>query len=114
VGAIKVPPPFYDEVQLATYCLMLGADVGDLVQCVRQGGGSKGSEIQISRVELNEPPTHHRAAWHAHVRPRLQDFAELVHRLRDSTAFRFRYLLAADRSAFLAEELPHLRRQLAS
>ena len=125
VGSIKVPPPFYDEVQLVTYCLMLGATAGDLVQCVRGpppgpgpptglGGGAPVAapdcEIHISRVTLDAPPMHHAARWHEYIRPRLYDFAGLVHLLRADKALRLEWILGDPiaKRAVLASRLPHL------
>ena len=111
VGAIKRPPPFYDEVQLATYCLMLGLSEGDMVQCARHDRTAGGETIYVTRTSLHGGPLDHAASWHTHVRPRLYEFAAFVHRVRECHALRYRYVLgdAAQRRAVLTEGLPYLR-----
>ncbi|CAN0374338.1 unnamed protein product [Laminaria digitata] len=37
------PPPLYDQIQLVTYMLMIGASVGDLVQYVKKNAGRRSS-----------------------------------------------------------------------
>ena len=107
VGSIKTPPPFYEEVQLTTYCLMLDCEEGDLVQCLRQ---RTGEHIHVSRLSVHAEPTRHAQSWHTHVRPRLHTFAAFVHRMRHSRVLRYRYLLGgpAQRRSILVEGLPHL------
>ena len=110
VGSIKSPPPFYDEVQLATYCLMLNHEEGDLVQCLREEGGDGVSNILITRLSLTAEPTRHGANWKEHVLPRLYAFARAVHNLRVCRKSRYRYLLSRpqQRRRLLAEAMPHL------
>ncbi len=107
VTAISDPPPFYDQLQLVTYCLMLGCAAGDLVQCVRARCGSR---IHVTRVGLNDAPIRHAEAWRKHVLPRLYAFADAVHTWRRSPSLRHAYLLASEpaRRAMLEEALPHL------
>ena len=107
VNGIKTPPPFYDLVQLTTYCLMLGMEVGNLVQCAR---AKQGSTIHITRIEMSEEPMRHADNWHAHVLPALYAFADAVHRMRASTRLRHTYLVGGieQRRRALAREVPHL------
>ena len=108
VGSIKTPPPFYDVLQATTYCLMLGVEAADLVQCLR--ASSSESTIHVTRIPLHGPPLHHGPAWWSHVLPRLYAFARAVHAFRGSSALRYAYLLGGDeaRDALLARHLPHL------
>ena len=98
---------FYDLVQLTTYCLMLGMEVGNLVQCAR---AKQGSTIHITRIEMSEEPMRHADNWHAHVLPALYAFADAVHRMRASTRLRHTYLVGGieQRRRALAREVPHL------
>jgi hypothetical protein len=100
-----------------TYCLMLDLEQGDLVQCLRHSGSIKGeasatpyNQIHTSRLSLHEGPVRHGEQWYAHVKPRLYDFSEAVHRMRASSNLRFQYLLGnhEQRRHILAEQLPHL------
>lgn len=106
VSSIKVPPPFYDEIQLVTYCLMLGATDGDLVQCVRSV--AHGCQIHIARVNLLAAPLRHADSWHLHIKPRLYAFARFVRAMRASTAMRFAWLLGSvhERRALVKAHLP--------
>jgi hypothetical protein len=110
VGSLKAPPPLYDEIQLVTYCLMLGVTDGDLVQCVRHHGAAAGQTILVTRVSLHAPPMCHGANWHVHLLPRLYAFARLVLRARRCRALRYAYVLGgpAKRRRILADALPHL------
>ena len=94
--------------QATTYCLMLGVEAADLVQCLR--ASSSESTIHVTRIPLHGPPLHHGPAWWSHVLPRLYAFARAVHAFRGSSALRYAYLLGGDeaRDALLARHLPHL------
>ena len=108
VAAISDPPPFYDQLQLVTYCLMLGCAAGDLVQCLRARSGSR---IHITRVGLHDAPMRHGEAWHAYVLPRLFAFANAVHAWRRTPSLRYAYLLASDPGAkrtLIMQALAHL------
>lgn len=108
VAAISDPPPFYDQLQLVTYCLMLGCAAGDLVQCLRARSGSR---IHITRVGLHDAPMRHGEAWHAHVLPKLFAFANAVHAWRRTPSLRYAYLLASDpgaKRAKIVQALAHL------
>lgn len=107
VHSLQDPPPFYDQVQLATYCLMLGVPAGELVQCVR---GKSASRVLVTRVGLDDVPLRHGDAWRTHVLPRLYAFAEAVHMWRRASELRYAYLLGDEetRRALVAQALPHL------
>ena len=107
VGRISIPPPFYDELQTAAYCLMLGTRKADLVQCLRR---PEGTQIGIHRIDVDAPPLSHAAAWEAHVVPRLHGFADAVRRYRNDGARRAAFLCAPPerRAAMLREDFPFL------
>ncbi|CAM9715926.1 unnamed protein product [Discosporangium mesarthrocarpum] len=102
------PPQLYDQIQLVVYMLMIGASVGDLVQCVvnggakstkrhkvqgrRKGGSASGLEVTISRVELDCPLFDHRKNWAKTIVPRLYLFARMVYRFRADDHLRYQYL----------------------
>ena len=108
VGRLQVPPPFYDQLQACTYCLMLGVDAADLVQCVRSSRSE--SQIHVTRIRLDEAPLFHGQAWRTHVLPRLYAFADAVHKFRADRRLRHAYMLGDDetRDALLADALPHI------
>ena len=113
------------QIQLVIYCLMLGCDAGDLVQCVRD---APDAPITISRVELGaerDAAEHggggggggsgggrmgHARAWREFVAPRLYAAARAVLALRADDALRWRWLLSTvdERLAIAAELCPHL------
>ncbi|CAM9566218.1 unnamed protein product, partial [Phaeothamnion confervicola] len=121
-------PSLFDQLQLAVYMLMLGAEAGDLVQFVRggrwgsrgggarsrggsHGGGSSGSDdgggngvddnrMTIWRVVLDEPLYQHRRNWHETVVPRLYAVAAAVRALREDGGARRRLLAAPPHEQF--------------
>ncbi|CAN0026722.1 unnamed protein product, partial [Ectocarpus fasciculatus] len=113
------PPPLYDQIQLVTYMLMIGASVGDLVQFVKtsavRGNGKRGvprkearaavtattDDVLVSRVELDCRTYRHRKHWEQVVLPRLYEFARMVYRFRGDDLLRWRYLLATPVRFFL-------------
>ncbi|CAN0130367.1 unnamed protein product [Ectocarpus sp. 13 AM-2016] len=122
------PPPLYDQIQLVTYMLMIGASVGDLVQFVKtsagRGSGKRGvprketptaaaatvDDVLVSRVELDCRIYRHRKHWGQVVLPRLYEFARMVYRFRGDDLLRWRYLLAnpEEQRDMLVECCPYL------
>ncbi|CAN0035426.1 unnamed protein product, partial [Ectocarpus sp. 12 AP-2014] len=122
------PPPLYDQIQLVTYMLMIGASVGDLVQFVKtsagRGSGKRGvprkeaptavtataDDVLVSRVELDCRTYRHRKHWGQVVLPRLYEFARMVYRFRGDDLLRWRYLLAnsEEQRDMLVECCPYL------
>ncbi|CAM9165910.1 unnamed protein product, partial [Hapterophycus canaliculatus] len=123
----KDPPPLYDQIQLVTYMLMVGASVGDLVQFVKTGGGAgrrngrqgaptkmrsatADEDVLVSRVELDCRTYRHREHWEETILPRLYSFARMVYRFRGDDLLRWRYLLASpeEQREMLVECCPYL------
>ncbi|CAM9904325.1 unnamed protein product [Pylaiella littoralis] len=120
------PPPLYDQIQLVTYMLMIGAPAGDLVQFVKTGAGrgsgrrgaaenekdsrATAGDVLVSRVELNCRTYRHREHWEGTILPRLYEFARMVYRFRGDDLRRWRYLLAApeEQREMLVECCPYL------
>ncbi|CAN0126484.1 unnamed protein product [Ectocarpus sp. 6 AP-2014] len=123
------PPPLYDQIQLVTYMLMIGASVGDLVQFVKTTSAGHGNgkrevprkeaptavtatadDVLVSRVELDCRTYRHRKHWGQVVLPRLYEFARMVYRFRGDDLLRWRYLLAtpAEQRDMLVECCPYL------
>ncbi|CAN0167932.1 unnamed protein product [Scytosiphon promiscuus] len=120
----KDPPPLYDQIQLVTYMLMVGASVGDLVQFVKTGAGRRNDkaglptkkrtatedDVLVSRVELDCRAYRHREHWKDTILPRLYSFARMVYRFRGDDLLRWRYLLATpeEQREMLVECCPYL------
>ncbi|CBN75877.1 conserved unknown protein [Ectocarpus siliculosus] len=123
------PPPLYDQIQLVTYMLMIGASVGDLVQFVKTTTAGRGNgkrevprkeaptavtatadDVLVSRVELDCRTYRHRKHWGQVVLPRLYEFARMVYRFRGDDLLRWRYLLATpeEQRDMLVECCPYL------
>ncbi|CAM9577291.1 unnamed protein product, partial [Ectocarpus sp. 4 AP-2014] len=122
------PPPLYDQIQLVTYMLMIGASVGDLVQFVKTSAGRRNGKrgvprkeaptavsatadnVLVSRVELDCQTYRHRKHWGQVVLPRLYEFARMVYRFRGDDLLRWRYLLATpeEQRDMLVECCPYL------
>ncbi|CAN0528982.1 unnamed protein product [Ectocarpus sp. 12 AP-2014] len=122
------PPPLYDQIQLVTYMLMIGASVGDLVQFVKTSAGRRNGkrgvprkeastavtatadDVLVSRVELDCRAYRHRKHWGQVVLPRLYEFARMVYRFRGDDLLRWRYLLATpdEQRDMLVECCPYL------
>ncbi|KAL1518924.1 hypothetical protein AB1Y20_003196 [Prymnesium parvum] len=107
VREIKIPPPFYDQIQTVVYCLMMGYAAGELVQCVRT---RTGPSIHTTRVQVDDERACHREMWHSVVLPRLHAYATAVQAFRQNTRLRYAYLCAPrdTRQRILRRECPTL------
>ncbi|CAM9314937.1 unnamed protein product [Chrysoparadoxa australica] len=108
-----VPPPLYDIVQLVCYCIMLGAEEGDLVEGERREEEKEGEvKIRTTRVKLNDPVYKHEYHWRHTVVPHLYEVTALVRWLREpgQASQRLSLLLAEpdERMAWLSTRLPFL------
>eukprot|EP00658_Telonema_sp_P-2_P030444 TRINITY_DN2298_c0_g2_i1.p2 TRINITY_DN2298_c0_g2~~TRINITY_DN2298_c0_g2_i1.p2 ORF type:complete len:254 (-),score=59.22 TRINITY_DN2298_c0_g2_i1:621-1382(-) len=91
VSQIKDPPPFYDQVQVVVYCVMLGCSTGHLVQFVNSGSAL--DKVTVSPVLLEDKGLH-RQAFYDTILPRLYTVAEAVHTLRADATLRRCWLAA--------------------
>ena len=100
------PPPLYDQIQLVFYMMMMGTEVGHLVEVRRSfhhdTAASSSStpattktHLTIHRVTLDGGPFFHRAGWKDIVVPRLYSFvSDAILRLRRDQDLRDRWLVA--------------------
>jgi hypothetical protein len=102
-------------MQLALYMLMLGCDVGDLVQYQVPHANAPPS-LTITRLPLHGDPARGcidlAHDWHVHLLPRLYAYVRCIYRLRAEEGARRRWLAMGsegERWAFLQEYLPHLQ-----
>lgn len=123
VQRIQKPPPLYEQIQLVSYMVMLGAVYGDLVQYIPSSEAvvvkedvlvaTNGTELQaeavtiteapstidelhIHRVLLHGPPYNHFQHWESTILPRLHVFKDAVLSVRKDDGMRHAFLLAGE------------------
>lgn len=128
-----VPPPIYDQIQLAIYCRMYGTTEGEIVQVVRSHHSNHPDEktcnaplqqpppppkdpkekdncskisITVNRVSLDDEIMKHGEHWDNTILPRLTSFVKGVYNVRSCDDKRYRMVQAAAIASSGGEERP--------
>lgn len=88
-------PPLYDQIQCVAYCLMLGTECCDLVQCARHGNNNADQDIGVTRVELNDTYQHRKHFFQV-IAPRLYKVSSFVQELRKNEKLRQSFVSSED------------------
>ncbi|KNC87427.1 hypothetical protein SARC_00464 [Sphaeroforma arctica JP610] len=101
-GRIFNPPHLHEQVQVLVYLKLTGCTQGDLVQYVDSDRGKGESLMDISRVRLED--FENADVWESVIVPRLSEFCQIVHKVRQDDNLRTRLMMNSTLDNFEARD----------
>lgn len=126
VRGIINPPPFYEQIQVLTYLIMLDCEYGDHVQSISKIEEDKEKSFKtdhhsidtrnnnnnnnnhnvdgrfhVHRLSRYGPPYFHNDNWFNVVLPRLHLFYETIMKLRTDDGMRYQWLISSDSEKYI-------------